>query len=263
LKEISLEFINSLLREREGGSFVDFFDFVCRLNPSFSEIRILIRSGSIDCVGGGLTRPQLFWVFFHMAKERTLFAAPQVPGCIGDYSGAAKIQDEVRTLDVLISCHPLEAASFLSPPCRGVRLPLMIDSRSIASCVHLRVCIAGFLVAGKEVRTKNRQYMSFVSFDDPYSLFETVVFPDRYRELSLKMEGGIMFIVVGTIRVDEGAYTLEVENLIPLSGKKGEESIELKYERQDENCGEYIGEYRRSPIRNLLGHSRQLASYRS
>ncbi len=216
LKKIPSATLLGVLKEREkNGRFLDFFDFVRRIVPECADMRIFIRSGCLDTLSAPFTRPQLFWVFYHMEKTPVLFDAPAVPACVQDYSRARKVVDEIRTLGVLYSCHPLE---MIPPSALPVRkgLPLMIDSRSLNTCLGLRVCITGYLVAGKEVLTRNRRFMSFVSFDDPFALFETVVFPGVYRRLGIVLEEHVTFLVIGTVKEGSGAYTLEVEDLVPL-----------------------------------------------
>ena len=219
LKDISEAFCGKVLEDRKiHGRFLNFFNFVRRLAPEFIQIRILIRSGSLDSLSSGFTRPQLFWIFIHMEREPVLFEDPQVPEFIGDYSRGVKMLDEVKTLGLLVSCHPLDLFLPRNKNREEINLPLCIDSRSIGECRGIRICITGFLVAGKEVHTRTRRYMSFVSFDDAFSVFETVLFPDTYERLLPVLEENVVFMVIGKVQEEYGVFTVEVEDLLPLKG---------------------------------------------
>ena len=219
LKDLPEQICKKILGERKNsGKFLSFFDFVRRISPEFSQIRILIRSGSLDSISNDFSRPQLFWIFAHMEREPVLFDDPRVPGFIGDYPPGIKLLDEMKTLGLLISCHPLKL--FEAAVKNEKRdMPLCIDSRSITECRDIQVCIAGFLVAGKEVHTRDRRYMSFVSFDDVFSVFETVLFPDAYERLLPVLEENVVFLIIGKVQEEYGAFTIEIEDLVPLREK--------------------------------------------
>jgi DNA polymerase III alpha subunit len=84
----------------------------------------------------------------------------------------------------------------------------------------MTVSIAGILITGKEVRTRKKKHMGFFSFEDPHGVFETVLFPDRYKELLRLMEHGRAFVVRGKIEMEFETPIIEVHDLYPLSGVK-------------------------------------------
>lgn len=212
IREVPETFLRGLLSEREkNGPFADLYDFLSRTDPGLPSVRNIIRSGCLDELGGGLTRPELFWAFFHRNGGDFLFAFPPVPKCIGDYSRPRKLYDEVDTLGLIVSCHPLEIFAEQRP------LGSYIDSRAIPAHVGGRVAIAGVLITGKETKTKKREQMGFFSFDDPFGVFETVLFPDLYGELLKTLERGRAFLVQGKVAVEFDAYIIEIHNLVPLA----------------------------------------------
>ncbi len=220
LKSIPRSFIQQIIREREaGGKYRSFFDFIHRLSPEFSRMRVLIRSGSLDSVAEGLSRPQLFLSYFHTNKNYSLFGLTP-PVAVGDYSWRTRVLDEVRTFGLVISCHPLEIFSGIPSKVRAMGLPRLIDSDKILKNVGRRVTIAGMLIAGKEVLTRNRSFMSFVSFEDPYSVFETVLFPRDYERLKSKLDTGVLFLVIGKVTEELGVCTIEVQDLLPFRSLK-------------------------------------------
>lgn len=219
LCDIHTEFLKKALAERrEHCPYRDFPEFVRRTRPGIPEIRILIRSGTLDCLKGGFSRPQLFWLYFQQQKDDGLFFAPAAPDFIRDYTKEVKLKDEVETLGLLISGHPL---SVFEPRIRALResgrFPQFISSREIAEHRARLVSIPGVIVTGKEVRTKNRRHMMFVSFEDEYSIFETVFFPDVYERYAEALSKGGVFLIVGRVEDDLGALSVHVQQLRPLT----------------------------------------------
>ena len=216
LKDLSTEFMKKILNQREqGGLFKDFYDFLKRTSPSLAEIRILIRSGSLDSISGGLTRPQLFWAFSRLDKGNTLFRHPPIPRSIGDYTEPRKLLDQVRTLGLLVSLHPLSLfRRRIAHAVIQTKAVRFISSREIPRYINRRVTLAGLWVTGKEVVTRNRESMVFVSFEDSYSIFETVFFPASFNRFFPLINGGGLFILSGKVAEDSGSYSVNVDKLI-------------------------------------------------
>jgi DNA polymerase III alpha subunit len=225
IKELSDSFLLRLIEEREeGGPYESIRDFVRRLGPAYREMRMLIRSGALDSLAGTLSRPQLFWYFVQIEKQDEkdeLFSfSPQPPDCIKDYREISKIHDEIKTLGLIISRHPLKVFTSRIEMLRNSDAAYpYISSREITSYRGKRVSIPGIMVTGKEVLTKKREAMCFVSFEDPEGVFETVFFPKAYEELELLLDAGRAFIVSGLVKEELGAYAVHVEGLRPLNRK--------------------------------------------
>jgi error-prone DNA polymerase len=219
LSEIHGSFLKKIIREREEhGPYRDFLEFVRRTQPGLPEIRILIRSGALDCLKGGLYRPQLFWLYFQRNRYEGLFFGPPVPDFIGDYPETVKLQDEIKTIGLVISGHPLRIFKPRIDKLRGSgRFPPFISSRDIPAFRAKTITIPGVVVTGKEVRTRTNKNMMFLSFEDEYAMFETVLFPDIYaRAGELLLDAGV-FLVIGRVEDDLGALSIHVQKLIPLT----------------------------------------------
>jgi error-prone DNA polymerase len=228
LREIGREFVERLLAEREErGPFADLPDFLRRVSPGLPEMRILIRSGALDSIAGGLTRPQLFWAFFRSergAGSGALFLCPPVPSWIGDYPPARKLLDEVRTLGLLVSRHPLSV--FRRRVLRVARqegFRRLVSSGQIPALAGRRVSLAGLLVTGKEVTTRKREPMIFVSFEDEQSVYETVFFPRAFRRFYPVIDGGGVFLLSGRVENDLGACSVHVDRIVRISREDGVE----------------------------------------
>jgi error-prone DNA polymerase len=223
LRDIRKPFVDALLAERaRGGPFAGFHDFVRRTDPRLVDLRALIRSGSLDSVADGCTRPQLFFRFLNVAKEDGLGLVQPVPSLVGDYPARTKLADEVRTLGMVVSRHPLTLfRGRIERIARHHGLGPVIGSADIARYKGRRVWIPGILVTGKEVVTKGREPMIFVSFEDEHAIFETVLFPDAFRRFFPMLDDGWAFLVHGRVDEDYGALSIGVERLVKVSRDSG------------------------------------------
>ncbi|MGA2613918.1 MAG: DNA polymerase III subunit alpha [Spirochaetia bacterium] len=226
LKEARRELLDAVVTERErGGPYAGFRDFLLRVPCRFEDIRVLIRSGALDSVSDGCTRPQLFFRWQNVDREEGLGFLPPAPPLIGDYPQRVKLRDEVSTLGIVVSRHPLE---LFRPRIQRIvqrhGLAPFIRSIDIPGHTGRKVWIAGILVTGKEVATKKQEPMIFVSFEDELSIFETVLFPGSFARFYPVLDDGWAFLVFGRVEDDLGALSISVEMLLRVSRKNGEEA---------------------------------------
>jgi error-prone DNA polymerase len=155
-------------------------------------------------------------------RQGGLFPASlAVPECVGDYRPETKLADELEFLGLIYTRHPLEVfLPRVAAVARRQPLDRLIDSRGLAGQVGRRVSIPGTLVAEKEVRTRKAEAMCFVSFEDPWGIFETVLFPEPFGRLSVRLLSAYAFIVQGVVQEDNGALTVEVDDLIVLNRQR-------------------------------------------
>ncbi len=210
IRDLSGDFIDKLLAERTSrGDFRSFNDFTTRTGPSYRDIRMLIKSGSLDSIAGELNRPQMFWLFYSGNCSGGFFGRQLVPG-LKAYSRRVCLSDEIDTLSLFFSEHPIDV--FSDRIKRSSPHPL-IDSRAIGGHMGMRVSIAGTLAAEKEALTSDKKPMCFISFEDPFSMFETVFFPDAWKAYEAVISSGFAFIVSGVVDNDLGAEYIRVTDL--------------------------------------------------
>ena len=213
LRGISRTFVQKLLNERgRGGLFTGYADFLRRLSPGLLEIRLLVRSGALDGISEGMFRPQLLWRYFRTERIEGLFAReiPAVP----DYPEGVKLLDEIRTLGLLVSRHPVSI--FRSQARRlGKRLgfPHLIRSQELPRFIGRQVSLVGLVAAGKEVLTRTGEPLVFVSFEDEFSLFETVLYPSVSRSVCRRIDGGGLFLLSGVVEEEMGAFSVKVKRI--------------------------------------------------
>lgn len=218
---ISMNWLERLFAQRSRQSFMDFEDFLIRTYPDQTEFASLVKSGALDCFLAEGGRPGLFWRAFNRNKapraQQSLLAV-SAPAIIRDYAPMVRLQDEHETLGIWHSIHPatLFVARALQVSIRR-KLPRPCISTELAERVGSRVSILGCVVAGKEVITRQAKTMGFVSFEDPAGLFETVVFPEAYRLILPSLIAGSAFLIWGTVNKEQGAISVELDNLFLLN----------------------------------------------
>ncbi|OHD10807.1 MAG: hypothetical protein A2Z96_06680 [Spirochaetes bacterium GWB1_48_6] len=219
LAEISHRFITTLVESRrDKGPFQNLEDFLVRMHPGLPEARIMIRSGSLDSIAGNYLRPQIFWVFF-LAQERSLFPGlPPAPVSIKDYPPGIKIGDEKATTGLIYTQYALD---LFEPRARTLvlklRLPTLVTSHQLSRLVGRTVTLLGLYVTQKEVPTRSREAMAFVSFEDRQGMIETVLFPQAWEQLKTRLWQGMAFLMVGKVSQEWEAITLEVTQIQSLS----------------------------------------------
>ena len=213
LRGISGTFVKKLIEERgRGGFFTGYADFLRRLRPGLLEIRVLVRSGAVDGISEGMSRPQLLWRYCRRDRIEGLFP-PEIPR-IADYPEEVKLLDEIRTLGLVVSKHPVSIfRSRAEQLSTRLGFPRLIRSVELPRYIGRQVSMVGLVASGKEVLTLSRELMVFVSFEDEFSLFETVLFPSVFRSVCRRIDGGGLFLMTGGVEEEMGAVSVTVKRI--------------------------------------------------
>jgi len=233
LQAIRKETSRGILEERKmNGPFASLDDLSERVELTFADAPILVKSGSLDSLAPGLNRPQILWRIEaqlqqnHIRRSRekqtrkTAFpsrvgriAVPPLP----DFTYAQRWLHERETLGFLLSIHPLKLAE---PFIR--RLPHRVVAASdLGSLTGRRVWIAGWPITRKEVLTKQKEAMEFVSFEDTTAIYETVFFPGAFRRFCQKVDMNRAYLLYGDVQNEFGATSLNVLDVKRLSESGG------------------------------------------
>jgi DNA polymerase III alpha subunit len=214
IRRISRGFLGRLLAERgRGGPFASPEDFFRRLRPSLMETRILVRCGALDGIAKGMARPRLLYTYLRGGQE--LF--PSGPPLPGDYPEELKLLDELSTLGLMISRHPVSLfRKRAGERARELGLPGVIPSSQLTRFPGQEVGLVGLVASGKEVLARagrSDRTMVFITLEDEFSLFETVLFPSVYDRYRHDVEGGGVLLLCGRVRQEMGAVCVTVSRL--------------------------------------------------
>jgi error-prone DNA polymerase len=213
LKGLRQEALDALLAERmQGGPFRSFGDLRARVPLRPSDAELLVKSGALDSIADGRTRPELLWELYlegcTAGPALELFAtgrvqAPRAPA----YDRATVLRHEVETLGFLLSVHPLE------PYERAVRGRGVIAARDLDRYAGRRVTLLGWFVTSKHAQTKDKEPMEFLCFEDTTAIYDVTLFPDVYRRFCHLLTTTRPFLLTGLVEEDFGVCTLTVEAL--------------------------------------------------
>ncbi len=215
LRDLRREAQEALVRERDrGGPYASFTAFLERTRPhvQLQDVRVLVRAGCFDRIEGEGRRSVLLWEalrHFHRDEapaQSRLFGPSQAAGgrkgvrCPLDR--AARVRCEVETLGFPLSMHPLERYREV------LRRMGRTLARDLPSYVGRVVTLAGWLVTGKTVHSRQGDPMKFVSFEDETGLYETVFFPREYRRFCSLLGRGRAYVIKGKVERDMDAITV-------------------------------------------------------
>jgi error-prone DNA polymerase len=217
LKGLREAALDSLLAARGHGPFDSLEDFLRRTDLDVSDVKILIKSGAMDSIARGSTRPEMIWraLAWHEAKRArrgvalSLFHDIPVlpPPAVPQYSVRTVLEHELETLGFLISRHPLtlyRQAIDRLPHVRGA------DLRTHAG---KRVTTIGWWVSGKLVTTKDDEPMEFISFEDTTALYETTFFPKPYARFCHILNRSRPYVLTGLVEEEFDVVTLTVDSV--------------------------------------------------
>ena len=126
---------------------------------------------------------------------------PEIP----PYDEKTVLNQEIDTLGMLASCHPL--AVYRDTLQRLKTVP----ASEIGNHVGRTVSMAGWWVTGKPVSTKHGEPMEFVTFEDTTATFETTFFPKAYERFCRKFDRNRPCLLRGKVEEEFGVATLNVQ----------------------------------------------------
>ncbi len=205
-----------IVSERQAGLYKSAEDFYERVLPAEDEARALISAGALDYLAAGQGRAGLLWRLASQQRRReaaaqrqSLFvqagspAAPSLPPA----DALAELRRQFAVLGFLPDRHPME---LFAQALRGQRL---VKARDLPRHVGRRVRLAGWLLIGKTVWTKNEEPMQFLTFEDETGLVETTFFPEAFRRFHMGLDWQRPYILEGLADENFGAVTLTVDRV--------------------------------------------------
>jgi DNA-directed DNA polymerase III PolC len=200
-------------REAEG-PYRSAADLLERVRLSREEAENLAMAGALDSVSAN--RPEALWqVHRALAAPCGPAAGPPAPP-LDDYSPLQKLLLEEHLLGMTPSASPMAV-------CR----PLILSStpgkqREISPIAELpkaagqEANVAGLLFAERRARTKDGQFMKFISLEDETGVVEAVLLPDAYQRLGGRLRTRGPYVVTGAVEDHLGAVSLIVTDLRPV-----------------------------------------------
>jgi DNA polymerase-3 subunit alpha len=262
IKNVGKGNIDAIVRARETGEFLGFFDFCERVDASElnkKAVESLIKAGAFDSLGH--KRSQLLAVFertidgMHSMKRKgaegqfSIFnlenasistedvgnTLPMIP----ELRPSTLLQFEKEMLGIYLSGHPLDqykdaltslTAANLSEIKESVNddeTPLVKDGENIS--------VGGMILNITTKITRNNQHMAFITVEDLFEQIEIIIFPRVYEQYKTLLIKDQVVLVKGriTIKEDEDPKIIADQIISIDEGIKNNKSRKL-YIRFDE-----------------------------
>ena len=136
-------------------------------------------------------------------------AVPPLP----DLSSERKWQQEIETLGLVLSVHPL---TMWQPAIRA--LPYRpVPASKLAQHVGRQVWVLGWPITRKEVMTREGEPMEFFSFEDQTAIYETVFFPKVFKRFCQEVNMERAYLLYGRVESEFGTVSLNVQSVHKLN----------------------------------------------
>jgi DNA polymerase-3 subunit alpha len=239
VKNVGVGAIDSIISTRDqGGKFSSFFDFCDRVDQRKVNKRViesLIKCGAFDSTGHHRRQLMVNYENVMEAAQRrqrersslqvnfldqfdssnTMPEANLGNGSLPDlpeWEHKELLAYEKETIGFYITGHPL--SNFTD------RLGLMVsgDSANISlKADRESVSIAGIVSSIREVSTKRKETMAYVTLEDLKGTITVIFFPDVYRSHFDLLHGDEPLLIKGTLDVGEEAVKVLATEAIPLA----------------------------------------------
>jgi DNA polymerase III alpha subunit len=198
---------------RKAGPFTSLRDFRDRTGAGIAEVEQLIRAGAFSSLGA--TRPELFWRL-HLMKGSgyaavPLFSAARLNGTAPpiprppDYPVERRLAMEVQTIGYNTTRHPLYPLRHL------YSIMGLTEAGALHTKAGRRVRLLGWLIASKNIDTREGAFMAFLSLEDLSGTFEVVLFPAVYQRCGALLRDRGPYLVAGRVAEENGCHTVIAE----------------------------------------------------
>jgi DNA polymerase-3 subunit alpha/error-prone DNA polymerase len=218
IKNVSTATRDKIIQKRHEAPFRTVFDFLDRVRPDDPEVRGLVHSGALDRFAPDEDRSKLLWAAAQWQKEFSgkhhqdlLFnvpekAVPPLPDLPPEWE-RDRLRRQFAALGFLCDRHPITLYS------DRIRRLGSIKAIHLHQFVGKNIRIAGWLITGKTVYTRQGEPMEFWTFEDETGLVESTFFPKAYRRLCHMMDRNRPYLLEGRVEDDWGTATLAVHNI--------------------------------------------------
>ncbi len=226
LRGVGVGIVASIIDERvKNGDFKDISDFFVRCAGSLNKkvVESLLFSGALDCFN--LKRAQIYSSYerhlervIKINKERessqmSIFGTivqedvvnldfPDVP----EFSVKEKLAKEKEFVGVYVSGHPFEEYVSSFEDCTFSCAKLQVTEEDDDGNVLYpeinsgeSITMGGIITAFKRIKTKNGDFMGFLTVEDLYGSIECVVFPKTYEKCKGILENDTIVRLKGKI----------------------------------------------------------------
>jgi len=195
--------------------------------PALAGSFLPTKVGTTNCHAGGDFKNHDINVALRR-DESCVMSIPELP----EYSDKEKLLNEISTLDIAVSNHPLILYKGLRNICGATSLPqgsheinLVLHQDGLISSIEMRkninrkVKMVGWMVTNRRVYTVKGEYMKFLTLEDFDGIYEAVMFPKAYQKFGNLVITRGPYIISGKINNEYGYQTIIVDEVELVSDK--------------------------------------------
>jgi DNA polymerase-3 subunit alpha len=187
--------IERIITQRSERPFTDLYDFLRRSRVGEKEALNLIKAGALLSLNP--SEPQLLMMtrlFFRNQKKTNVAEFVAGSTSLPPFNRYHKILNQLEILDFAVTNHPLVLFDDI------IDWTSMIPSNQLERYTGKAVQLCGWLVTSRRVKTSNGQYMKFLTLEDRYGLFETVLFSRSYQQYGHLVQTHGPYIIRGRVQ---------------------------------------------------------------
>lgn len=238
LKSVGKQFVESILRERRLGDFVDFEDFVRRMaqyDLNKRMVEALIKSGAFDDLGA--YRSQLLSSYEvlidtiqqkdrnNVAGQLDMFSTVteadiSVPKFdypdVRDFSLREKLMLERECSGMYFSGHLIDGYDLNVKYLKAMSVPQILGIEDLHD--KMPVTVAGIVSSVTPKLTKKNDRMAFFTIEDRYGEIECIVFPSQYGKFShsIRLEAPLYVEGVISVKDEDDTPKIVVNSIVEL-----------------------------------------------
>ena len=256
LKNVGKQFVDNIIREREGAPFVDFEDFVIRMADYDINKRMvegLIKAGAFDNLGtyrSRLLASHEMLIDIRTEKNRSnisgqldMFssafgggAAETVPKFeypnLPEFSLRDKLMLEKESSGMYFSGHMIDSYSAHVEDLNVCHISELLEAEAVREKQSVKIC--GIITSVTVKTTRKNENMAFITVEDRYGELSCLVFPSKYREENRHIRIDAPVYIEGTVSIREDRppeiLVNVIDELIENSRYKPKSTVTVKQE---------------------------------
>ena len=225
--ELARTSIGKIIKERKQKKYSDIYDFLNRVKLQERELENLIKCGALSSLEKSEPNALTISRIYYKNGRKTGITREFVKNIdLPPYSIHQRVLNELEILKLSVSAHPLDLFPEIQQDTS------IVPSNELENHSNNNVRVAGWMVTGRTVGTKNGENMRFLTIEDKAGLIECVLFPAVFKKYKYDLRNMGPFIVTGKVQSRlKGEANLIVEKLKLVTGKMDFDGKTLRTKR--------------------------------
>ncbi len=214
IKSVGTLATKNILEERKKGKFKDIFDFICRCGKQINSkiLENLIYAGAFDSFGFNKnTLIKNLDIIMNYSEIGYYVSDDTFKPELENFEELPKkelMQKELEVFGFYLSNHPV--TEYKKQDCKAIEL------RNLNNYFDKIVTAIAYVDKAKEIETKNKDKMMFITASDELSEADIVIFPKTYQATP-KIKPGNIIKIIGKVEKRYDEYQIIASKIIKLN----------------------------------------------